>query len=77
MAIFTPMQRRKVPGRKSLWWLDAPMVERVNALAVERGVRPNKIVGEALSAYLSSPPAEPVMSARSLLGIVKYPATWR
>jgi hypothetical protein len=69
--------RRKVPGKKSFWWMDRDLVDQVNALAIQRGVRPNRIVGEALSAYLSSPPTEPVLSARSLMGTVKFPPMWR
>ena len=67
--------RRKVPGRKSLWWLDRDVVERVNELAIARGVRPGRLVNEALIDYVARP--ESTMSARSLLGIVKFPTTWR
>ena len=51
------------------------IIEQVHVLAKQRGVRPNRIVGEALTNYLAHPPLEePVMSARSLIGIIKYPA---
>jgi hypothetical protein len=69
--------KRKIAGRKSAWWLDAPMIEQVNTLAIARGCRPNKIVSEALTSYLERPPAEPVLSARSLMSTVKFPPMWR